>query len=297
MAFRSRAHAQSSVPFAERYSRYQQSLNDAQRCLAYFQQSRVFEQQANTASTVDAAKLAAAGAEFNRVKCQDALLSAMVATTDPIRAAGLPARRERSACQNNPNFTTTVAFSEQRRLLEYLENKGKELLAHLLKTRPTKAYTKTLDARWSRRVVALSDAYLRDKDPWASTSSVGNDRSNCCIGFNMYNTGSVPRSLTRLIHEMCHMAGASEKKTLEPHTSKFYAIERTLLRIVTEELNWTVENWCREACKIEEDPEQRDASKSCPKCFWQRDPVLCVQDHLVDASICNEYVGKKTPRE
>lgn len=271
LALRAQAHAASSVPFAKRLLQDPRAAVHAQRVIDTFGLVRTKTQEAIDARDLAKAQLAAEQAEDARIECQGALLDALMASTDPIRTVQLP-ERPPTNCQVDDRPLKAA----QRKLLAYLEAKGRELLAHMLTRYPSDRLTKKLNADWSRRVLAMSVQREAEKNAWMSTTGRGG-----CVYVNMSITGSVPRSLTRLIHELSHVCAGD--KGMEPHTPLFYATERKLLRIATEDLGWTVENWCREACDLAQDP-QPDPTRACPKCWWQRAPSLCVTE--IKDSLC-----------
>jgi len=154
--------------------------------------------------------------------------------------------------------------ARQRKLLKYLVTKGEELLAHMVKTRPTSQMTKDL-LRWNRSIEPFSQEAIDANATFASMSPV-----NGCMLLDMDSFSSIPRMLTRMIHELSHLTA----KEQGGHGPLFYKNFRTLLRIATEELGWTVEATCRETCFVFED-DNPDPEKICPKCLWQRSPETC----------------------
>lgn len=292
-----RTHAQSSVPFAVSIATSVKSSTQAREAaktaLSWFDTLVVLEIEAKKERMmlpydVTKAELFANDAERARIMCQDALLSAM-ADTDPVRPVKLPPRpvpvEDCEAYSKADGVQigdeTRQLRPEQTRLIAYLQAKGQELLAHMLKKYPNDPLTKNLNTHWSRRVLPRSQEGEAVKDAWMSTAGV---RFSRCIFVNMTLTGSVPRSLTRLVHELAHIAADSDG--MESHTARFYTTERRMLRIATDELNWTVENWCREACDLAKDSVSIDPKKACPKCIWQRAPELCVKDLEADSRMC-----------
>jgi hypothetical protein len=297
-ASRERAHAASSVPFALAIARRAKgkTLAAAQAVSAAYQQAVEHDAAAQAAASLDEVRQHAQAAERARIDAQDSLLSAM-ADTDPVRPVKLPPRVvDVDDCGAYSYEFNTMTGDEnrklvpaQKRLLAYLEAKGKELLAHLLAKYPQEQYTKNLAAHWSRRVLPLSAEYEDAKFAWMATAGV---RHSKCVFVNMSLTGSVPRSLTRLMHELSHISADSDGN--ESHTAKFYTAERWLLRIATEDLKWTTENRCREVCEMDKDTLQKDPKKACPKCTWQKPPELCKGE--VNEELCNpsddDPVGK-----
>lgn len=275
-------HAASSVPFARKLLGDPRAKKAAQRVLDLYSQLVVKEGEARHADSVSKVTKAAEEADALRIEIQDALLWAMLFSTDPIRKVQVPTRKFKE-CTRFDGSSRDLKQG-QRRLVAYLESKGKELLAHMLQKYPNDPVTKNMDMQWARRVVPMT-IEKENEGAWMAA----NGGKYGCVQVNMRLTGSVPRSLTRLIHELSHVSARAG--TLEQHTPLFYATQRKLLRIATEELGWTVENWCRETCDLSQDPKGSDATKACPRCYWQRDPVLCVADLKTNDSMCRPRRG------
>lgn len=284
-ATRARTHAQSSVPFALRLQTNAKANAAAMRCIDQYKLSLAAERRALETSDAKVAQKEAAAAETARIACQDELLSAMVVSTDPVRVVNLPPRAVEDCMnvgQGIPSGDPTRPLAPgQVRLIQYLQAKGREFLAHMLKKYPNDPLTKNFNAHWSRRVLPMSAEFEAVKDAWMSTAGVYTSR---CTFVHMQLTGSVPRSLTRMIHEFAHIAADTDGR--EGHTPKFYDAERRMLRIATEDLGWTVENWCREVCDINKDTHVKDPRAACPKCTWQKDPALCAKEDLKKDVIC-----------
>lgn len=286
LATRARTHAQSSVPFALRLQNIPSANPAAVRCIDQYKLAVAAEQRALASGDAAVAQQEATAAETARIACQDELLSAMMVSTDPVRDVEFPPH----AIDDCLNFSAGVGPTGgpnrslapgQARLIQFLQFKGRELLAHMINKYPNDPLTKNLTAHWSRRVLPMSLEYESAKDAWMATAGVYTSR---CIFVHMQLTGSVPRSLTRMIHELAHIAADTDGQ--EGHTPKFYDAERRMLRIATDELGWTVENWCREVCDIAKDTRVTDPKAACPRCTWQKDPALCVKEDLKKDVIC-----------
>ena len=278
MATKARSHAQSCLPFAQNLT--SKLPGTGAKALAAYGRCLENEKAALAATDPATAKTAAFAAERARFECSDAVLDLML-IANPTKSLPLPSR--------SPNITDCMAgskdswastddsrrlFPEQTRLINYTQTKALELLAYMLKMYPNDPLTINMNTHWSRRVAPFDATneiveFVAGDSPWMATNGC---KFGKCIGVNMHLLGSPPRCLTRVVHEMCHICTNADGH--EGHTPKFYAAERKLLRIATEELGWIVENWRRETCDIAKDPNVKDPNKACPKCTWQEDPVF-----------------------
>lgn len=177
-----------------------------------------------------------------------------------------PTTRPTQACPTGEKYDATRGTPRQRKLLDYLTAKGLEFVTHLHATRPGEESTKKLIFDWNRQVVALSETSDLTSGLMGSFNY-----STGCLGVAFDSFSSLPRMLTRLIHELCH--GASPRGS--SHGPAFYAIFRKYLRIASEELGWTLEGTCRETCFGDKFEEGYDPKTACPKCVWQQDPATC----------------------
>jgi hypothetical protein len=184
------------------------------------------------------------------------------------------------AKMNEYNTNTTILLpsaavgqgsARQRKLLKYIANKGEELLSHMVYTRPGEKMTQNLLA-WNRDLEPIVQTA-------ADTTGIHGAMlpPNNCMVVDLDSFSSIPRMLTRMIHELSHLTAVGEG-----HSPVFYKNFRMLLRIATEELGWTVETTCRETCFVFDD-NNPDPKKICPKCLWQTLPETC----QIEATTCN----------
>lgn len=177
-----------------------------------------------------------------------------------------PTTRPMQTCPTDRAFDVNRGTPRQLKLLDYLTQKGLEFLTHLHATRPNEESSKKLIFDWNRKVVALSE----NND--LTTGIMGSfNYSTGCLGVAFDSFSSLPRMLTRLLHELTH--GAAPKGS--GHGPVFYAIYRKFMRIATEELGWTIEGTCRETCFGDKFEQGYDPNTACPKCVWQQNPATC----------------------
>ena len=254
------------------------------------------EAAANRATAADAARGAAVAAERGRVKCQGALLDLILIVEPPGPPPKLPPRLvavdDCDVFEPAKGFVTLDAerplSPEQKRVVAYLQDKGRELLAHLLAKYPKDQHTRALNLHWSRRVVPMSE-----RSEIGPTMKMGGVRFSKCVGVSMDVTASIPRSLGTLLHELAHIAG--NPNGAEPHTPKFYSVNRKFMRIVTEDLGWTVETWCREACDLAKDTISTSPAAACPKCTWQAPIERCLLGLPTQDTVCRPNPAEEVP--
>lgn len=174
-------------------------------------------------------------------------------------------------CPDNYALDPNRGTPRQRRMIEYLTAKGNEFLAHMHATRPGLTInglkvTKNL-LNWSRQIVPMS--VVKEYSSSSHATTLGSPENARCIGFAFDSFSSLPRQLTRMLHEMTHVATPNEG-----HNMTFYKVFRMFMRVASEELGWTLEATCRETCfgAIEDG---YVASKACPMCVWQQPPGTC----------------------
>ena len=187
---------------------------------------------------------------------------------DPVVSfPAVPPSAEASPCDPTKNNTHAAppgtGSARQRELLAYLASKGSELLAHMVRTRPQAPVTKNL-IKWNRAVEPMDQMQVDTSGTHASFHA----KSGCLV-VDLDSFSSIPRMLTRVIHELTHGAIKPEMG----HGPRFYSTFRFLLRVASEELGWTVEATCRETCFGFD--EQGRPDRFCPKCLWQSPPEKC----------------------
>lgn len=187
-------------------------------------------------------------------------VKAFIPAPTPVPLTGCPT--------DNPKVTPGRGTERQRRLLSYLTSKGDEFLAHMYATRRTLPATRNL-LNWGRRIEAISA--LMEATTNVHGIMLGRPANNRCVAVAYDSFSSLPRMLTRVLHELAHVANPN---TQEAHGPEFYKTFRLFLRVASEELGWTLEATCRETCFSVAEPGY-DAAKACPKCVWQEPPQSC----------------------
>lgn len=191
----------------------------------------------------------------------------MMTGKDAARPVDLPpTSKPLAACPSNAKWAPERGTPQQRKIMGYLRDKGLEFVAHLHATRPQLESTRNVLRLWNRQIVALSEF----QDATSGTNGSFNYETGC-LGVAMDSFSSLPRMLTRVLHELTHAS-------LGPgysHGPEFYSVFRTFLRIATEELGWTLETTCRETCFGRGFERGYDPRNACPKCVWQEDPGQC----------------------
>jgi hypothetical protein len=190
-------------------------------------------------------------AENARVMCLDALLTATIASNPP-RLIRLPVREMRFDDLHPFDAQRQVVVSraagalpyEHVRLIEFLEDKGRELLSHALAHHPRLHIARTLNVQWTRRVLAMSAEYERVHGGAVAARGVPGSKS---VFVNASATTNVARALYDVVRALSGIGGDARS----PH----------LLRIATEELGWTVEAGC--------------PCPPCPKCVTLAAPKGC----------------------
>jgi hypothetical protein len=249
------------------------------------------EAVAAVAPTPKAARKAAVVAETARMRCQVSLLDVMAIVDPPAPPPKLPPRsvqvedcemcvtgglKGRNSLVHDRNRDLEP---EEKRMVAYVQDQALTFLAHLLAKYPKDTHTKTLNAHWCRRVVAMAESY--DTGP---TMVAGGAAYTRCISLSMDVMPGVQRALASLLHELSHIAADADGH--EPHTSGFYSVNRKFLRIATEDLGWTTETWCREACDLPKDPIDTVPRSACPKCTWQASPDVCLPAVQAQPTVC-----------
>ena len=255
-ARRARAHASSNVYFAE-------SFPGSQRVRDAYDAAVKAERQAFAAETITERRAAADKAYSAFVDAQDALLDLLVGPdNEPTEAPVSPNDTRRCGIRNGidrGNVDMKRGTPKQKRLLRYLETKGDEFRDHLAAAYPDDERTRRLQT-WSGRVVPFSQRFDDFKGGWAQSQYYSG-----CISFSLDRMASVPRSLTRLLHEMAHFAMGQGVG----HSKEFYECHRWFMKIASEELGWILEIRCREMCFAS------SKRNPCPKCVWQVPPARC----------------------
>jgi hypothetical protein len=297
VATKARAGSVTSVLFAAIYVRRASAANRDKAGAAAMQVRKFYdaavaaEQAAKTATATEAARKAAGQAELARVRCQAGLLDVMAVVEQPKPAPQLPPRpvpiEDCDMYNTSGGYVggddSRAATPEEKRLITYLQYKGQELLAHMLAKYPKDQHTLTLNTHWSRRVRPMS---AEQEASMASAIMVTNGMPySMCVHVSMGLMCSVPRSLNNLVHELSHIAADTDGD--EPHTAKFYSLNRKLMRIASNELGWTLETWCVEACQLRNDPLGSSPAAACPKCIWQVPPDQCVASLDRDPRACD----------
>lgn len=240
----------------------------ARTTLAFRKQVLEAVTKSNMATTLEAVK--AAREEGEEAKWRMLTASQyMMFGNDTIKtiANPPPTTKPLGACPaETVRYDANRGTPRQRKLLDYLTQKGLELITHLHATRPAEEPTKKLVDSWNRQVVALSETSDLTSGVMGSFQY-----KTGCLGVAFDSFSSLPRMLTRLIHELTHGAAPVGSS----HGPDFYAIYRKYMRIATEELGWTLEGTCRETCFGEKFEKGYDPKKACPKCVWQQDPATC----------------------
>jgi hypothetical protein len=175
---------------------------------------------------------------------------------------------------NHPKITPGRGTPRQRKLLAYLTAKGMEFVAHMYATRPQDPVTRSL-LTWNRSIEAYS--VLAEVTTSSHAVTIGNLGASRCVAVAYDSFSSLPRMLTRLLHELAHVGNPNPGA----HTPGFYKIFRTFLRTASEELGWVLETTCRETCFASTEPGY-DPDAICPQCVWQTPPGQC----KVSASDC-----------
>lgn len=272
-ASRARAHAASTIFFTDKALAdpsvpAEVKIHASEARKSYARAVRA-EMDAQKAASLSDRAAAAEGAYRAFVDTLDHGLSVTM-FTDPVRPVVLPplapgapecgATLRVTGPPKVPSFDRSRPTPKQQRLLDYLVAKGKEFLAHVSAAYPADPRVQKLKG-WARVVLGFSQRREDESSTWALAETYTG-----CIVFSLDRMGSVPRSLTRLLHEMSHLASKENG-----HTAKFYECHRWFMTIASEELGWTLENRCRETCDMT--PEAR--ASACPKCTWQVPPGEC----------------------
>lgn len=239
---------------------------------------------ANNATTVEAASRAASAAEQGRVRCQSALLDLMQIVDPPGPPPQLPPRLVQvEDCEAFDKAIGGISVDagravtpEQQRAIAYMQDKARALLAHLLTKHPKDPHTRLLNMHWCRRVVPMSES-----SEVGPTMKVTGVRYSRCVAVSLDLMAGMPRSLNTLLHELAHIASGSD-----PHGPDFYTVNRKFLRIATQELNWTLETWCRETCDLGKDRNTTNPAAVCPKCTWQAPPDRCMAAVATQPRVC-----------
>lgn len=187
-------------------------------------------------------------------------------TAKPSAPPQLPSSVPLRPCPTgHPKLQPGRGTPRQRKMLAYLSNKGMEFVAHLLATRPNEVVTKNL-LMWNRNIESYS--VLAEVTTGSHGVTIGNPGSSRCIAVAYDSYSSLPRMLTRLLHELAHVANPGKGA----HTPQFYKLFRVFLRIASEEMGWILETTCRETCFPEAGYKPE---KVCPRCVWQMSPEQC----------------------
>jgi hypothetical protein len=168
----------------------------------------------------------------------------------------------------HPKIQPGRGTPRQRKLLAYLSAKGLEFVAHMLATRPKDAVTRNL-LMWNRNIEAYS--VLAEVTTGSHGVTIGNSGGSRCIAVAFDSFSSLPRMLTRLLHELGHVANPSR----EAHGPTFYRIFRSFLRVASEEMGWVLETTCRETCFGAGIEKGYSHQTACPRCVWQTAPDQC----------------------
>ena len=194
-------------------------------------------------------------AENARVMCLDALLTVTVASNPP-RQIRLPVREMRFDDLHPFDTQRLVLVSgagarrlrfEHVRLIDFLEDKGLELLSHALARHPRLRVASTLNEQWTRRVLAMSAEFERAHGGPVAARGVPGSKS---VFVNVSATTNVARALYDVVRALSDIGGDARS----PH----------LLRMATEELGWTVE--AGNAGNMGEAGEAVCQCPPCPKC-------------------------------
>ncbi len=278
----SRVCASMAVLHATRYLTVAEAKAQAQRVGTVYKQLLEYDKAAQAATSVADAKKAAEAAQNARFECQDLLLKAMTASTDPIRKVKAPKQpkppRKPEKCSKDAQDLTTPLNTHQKNMLKFLLAKAQELLVHLLDKYPNDPMTKDLNAHWTRQMTPMN-LKTAPTGGVAYMAAYGQPYGQCMV-INMFMIPCAPRALTGLLHELGHIANMSNSTSKSflaqgGHTKEFYAVHRRLLQIAATELKWTLELSCRETCDLSKDPNNKDPNKICPGCIWQRTPPEC----------------------
>lgn len=273
-AKRSWIFGKSSVPHALRLMSNPRAAPSAKKAVELQTRLREVAQAAYGTEDKLTAKQLSENAEDLRIQVQDALLTAMMVSTDPLRKVKLSQKVGRKSCATLTDLVdrSTKLQRGQYAVLAYLMAKGQEFVAHMLQKYPDDPLTKNLNAQWNREILPMSPRYAAKNNAYlASKGRYG------CVVVNMALTRSMPATLSGLLHEFAHLC--AKQGATEPHTPLFYATHRKLLRIATEDLGWTLETACRTACDW-------TGEDTCPKCYWHRDPAACSADIAKRPQVC-----------
>lgn len=222
--------------------------------------------QADEAATFREARAALRAADAAKWDLLAASVDMMTGNDAVKDTPHLPTTRPLADCPSNAKWDPARGTKKQRAIMRYLRSKALEFVAHLHATRPELKSTQNAVYYWNRKIIALS----KFQDATSGTNGSFNYETGC-MGVAMDSFSSLPRMLTRVIHELTHASMGPG----HGHGREFYAAFRTNLRIATEELGWTAETTCRETCFGAGFEEGYDPKKACPKCVWQEDPAGC----------------------
>lgn len=243
------------------------ATKDAARKVLVLRQAAVrADEQADNAGTFKEARAALRAAEAAKWDLLEASVDMMTGNDAVKDVPHVPTTRPLPDCPSNDKWDPTRGTAKQRAVMKYLRDKAMEFVAHMYTTRPELKSTQNVVYYWNRRIIALS----KFQDATSGTNGSFNYETGC-LGVAMDSFSSLPRMMTRVIHELTHA-------TMGPghgHGKEFYAAFRNNLRIATEELGWTLETTCRETCFGAGFEDGYDPNLACPKCVWQEDPVWC----------------------
>ena len=287
-----RACAGQAALYANLYAGMPKASVHAQRVTELYKKIVPLQEEAQKATSVAAAKKAADTAQVARFEAQDALLSAMMATTDPMRTVKVPPQPKAPKTIKCPTADPKLPLNRhQQRMLAFLKAKMLELLAHLLAKYPNDPATKNMHANWTREVLPLAQYTRSDRPGTLLMGAVGQQGAMCMV-VNMMAMRPVPSSLNSLVHELSHMAHLTPSQG--GHTAEFYHTHRRLMRIASDELKWTLEASCRDTCDVATDKaNSRNPTGFCSTCQWA-DPAAQCKDFL--AKIGVENVCRPMPK-
>jgi hypothetical protein len=166
----------------------------------------------------------------------------------------------------HPKLQPGRGTPRQRKMLAYLATKGLEFVAHMHSTRASDVLTRNL-LTWNRNIEAYS--VLAEVTTGSHAVTIGSRGESRCIAVAYDSFSSLPRMLTRLLHELAHVANPDA----DAHGPGFYRVFRTFLRVASEEMGWVLEATCRETCFPTE--KGYTPQTACPRCVWQTSPEQC----------------------
>ena len=168
---------------------------------------------------------------------------------------------------DHPKLTPGRGTPRQRKMLAYLASKGLEFVAHMHATRPKDLVTRNL-LMWNRNIEAYS--VLAEVTTGSHGVTMGDRGTSRCIAVAYDSYSSLPRMLTRLLHELAHVGDSLPGA----HSPSFYTLFRSFIRVASEEMGWVLETTCRETCfGVAE--KGYTPQTACPRCVWQMPPEQC----------------------